>query len=74
MDWDSGTLALNGTGGPAGEVAELVVAFPLRSFYMPLAFFGMMAQVPMLPLSASNVKTLKPLSQYRVVVDQSPEP
>ena len=31
---------------------ELVVAFPLRSFYMPLAFFGMMAQVPMLPVTA----------------------
>ena len=31
---------------------EVVVAFPLRSFYMPLAFFGMIAQVPLLPLSA----------------------
>ena len=31
---------------------ELVVAFPLRSYFMPLAFFGMMAQVPMLPLSS----------------------
>ena len=31
---------------------EVVVAFPFNSFYMPLAFFGMMAQVPMLPLSA----------------------
>ena len=31
---------------------ELVVAFPLRSFYMPLAVVGMMLQVPMLPISA----------------------
>ena len=27
---------------------ELVIALPLRSYYMPLAFLGMMAQVPML--------------------------
>jgi diacylglycerol O-acyltransferase-1 len=38
---------------------ELVVAFPLQSFYMPLAFFGMMAQVPMLPLSAWLKRTTR---------------
>jgi len=31
---------------------EVVVAFPLRSFQMPLAFVGMMSQVPMLPISS----------------------
>ena len=31
---------------------EIVVAFPLESYYMPLAFVGMMSQVPMLPLSS----------------------
>ena len=31
---------------------ELVVAFPLHSYHMPLAFVGMMSQVPMLPLSS----------------------
>ena len=31
---------------------EIVVAFPFRSYFMPLAFFGMMAQVPMLPVSS----------------------
>ena len=30
---------------------EIVVAFPLHSYRMPLAFVGMMSQVPMLPLS-----------------------
>ena len=38
---------------------EIVVAFPLRSFYMPLAFFGMMAQVPMLPISAYIHRTTR---------------
>jgi len=31
---------------------EVVVAFPLSSYHMPLAFVGMMGQVPMLPLSS----------------------
>jgi len=31
---------------------EIVVAFPLHSYHMPLAFVGMMSQVPMLPLSS----------------------
>jgi len=31
---------------------EVIVAFPLRSYGMPLAFIGMMSQVPMLPLTA----------------------
>ena len=35
---------------------EMIVAFPLRSFYMPLAFFGMIAQVPLMPLSAWLLK------------------
>ena len=38
---------------------EVVIAFPLRSFYMPLAFFGMIAQVPLVPLSAWLLKKTK---------------
>ena len=31
---------------------EIIIAFPLRSLHMPLAFLAMMAQVPMVSASA----------------------
>ena len=57
LDRTSPPFALQATTGflcftLSAVLHELVVALPFRSYYMPLAFFGMMAQVPMLPLSA----------------------